>query len=195
MIAVKRWGRHGIVLLYGAANLLGTGGAALAEPHSGPGVFGGLAAHQGEVKLATGGTSGFLSSGLEGGAEYQQVVSRDWSLVGFAQTSAETVAGDAGKSYALASHTIAGAEARYWEGPKYVGLHLGGYAEALAAKSKAGAKDTQAYGWGLGLSWGWEGDGGWFAAGQLDLAEVAYSNATHALTGIRVHLGYRWRRE
>jgi hypothetical protein len=177
------------------AGLLGSAGNAKADPRSGAAVFGGIAVHQGYVKTAGGRASGFLSSGLDAGAEVQQVLGREWSVAGFAQTSAESVAGDAARTYSLASHGILGGEARYWEGAKYVGVHLGAYSEALAAKSGSGAKDTQAVGWGLGLSWGWEGDSGWFAAGQLDLAEVAYTNAVHTLTGIRAHVGYRWKRE
>jgi hypothetical protein len=178
-------------VLAALAVVLAMPGAASADPHAGVGVFAGLAAHNGDVALANGGASGFLSAGLDLGGEYQWVLSREFTLAALAQTSAESVSGDAAKTYTFATHNILAPELRYWNGAKFVAIHAGAYAEALTDKS---GKLTQATGWGLGLAGGWEGEAGWFWEAQLDLAQVAYVNAVHGLTGARVHVGYRWGR-
>jgi len=166
-----------------------------AEPQAGFGVLGGLAEHYGQVQLKDGGYSGFASNGLSAGAEYQWLLRPDWTLVGFAQASVESVSGAAADLYVSTSHPFAGIEVRYWDGAKFVGAHAGAFSELLTAKSGAGTSDTQANGMALGVVGGWEGSRGWFAVGQADLAEVAFRNAVHGLTGLRIGLGYRWRRE
>ncbi len=179
-------------LLFAIAALL-VPALALADPHTGVGLFGGLAVHKGNVQLADGEVFGFTSSGPDAGIEYQRVLTPELSLAGFAEGSLERVDGDASQFYGGASHGVLGIQLRYWEGAKWVGAHVGAYSEALAAKSGSGATDTQASGWGGGLAGGWEGDSGWLVMGRVDLAQVAYTNAVHGLTGIRLIVGYRWR--
>ena len=180
--------------LLGAAALLGPT-LARADPHSGLGLMGGFVAHKGNVQVADGEVFGFTSSGLDAGVEYQRVLTPEFSLVGFAAGSLESVGGDASQLYSTAGHGYLGVQLRYWEGGKFVGAQVGAYSEVLLPKPGAGATQTQASGWGVGVAGGFENGNGWFLAGQVDLAQVAYTNAVHGLTGVRLNIGYRFRQD
>jgi hypothetical protein len=166
-----------------------------ADPQQGPALIGGVAIHKGDVVVANSQVTDFVSGGLSVGVEYQWVLSPEFTWATYGQTSVEAIDGSAAKSYEATFHNALGAEFRYWEGSKYVGVHGAAYQEAMLAKSGTGAKNTQAPGWALGLTGGWEGNSGWLVTLQVDLAQVTYTNAVHGLTGIRAGIGYRWKQQ
>jgi hypothetical protein len=186
---------HRVILVLGCAALL-TGLfplAAQCEPMKGFGAFVGLASHSGSVDYNSGGSSSFKSSGLSLGVDYQFPLNQTLSINPFLMSSSESVGGDAGESYTSTGHGILGVELRYWAERFFVGAHIGNYSEVLIATSGSGASDTSASAIGFGVTGGWQNDDGVFVAAQVDRADFKYSNATHDTTGLRLHIGYRWK--
>lgn len=174
--------------------LLGASAQALAEqPANGLGAFGGISSHS----MSQSGTNmDYSSSGLSLGIDYQFGLADSFSLNPFLMSAGESVSG--GITNTTAGHAILGVEGRYWIDKEYfLGAHIGSYSEAL--QSNSSNVSTSASGGGAGLTAGWENnskDGkfdGIFVAAQIDNAKIRYNNSDVGLTGLRLHIGYRWK--
>lgn len=175
--------------------LLGASAQAQAErPANGLGLFGGLASHT--MSPQNSAAADYSSSGVSLGLDYQFGLVDSFSLNPFLISAGERVSG--GISNATAGHAILGIEGRYWINSEYfLGAHVGSYSEVLQANSSN--VSTSASGGGLGLTAGWENDSkasafdGMFVAIQLDKAKIRYDNTDVQLSGLRLHVGYRWK--
>jgi hypothetical protein len=176
-----------------ATLVLFSAGSAWAEPKNGFGLFGGFASHSAEGTFlpAFGGTSfSYSSSGLSGGVDYQFAISPSLSINPFLVSSAEGTSGDL-LADTTAGHGIFGVGLRYWPGDVFFGAHVGSYSEALTGSGRSST--TSASGTGVGFSVGWESPDGLMMFGQYDTFSVSYSDADVDLTGLRLHIGYRWK--
>lgn len=164
-------------------------GIALAEPKSGFSLNAGLASH---TMTPPGGGTSYSSSGLSLGLDYQIALAKHFSLNPFLMTSAESrsVSG----VNASVGHGILGLQLRYWAGNMFFGGHVGSYSEAQTVTVGSVSVTTSGSGGGAGLVAGWENpNGGFYAMGQLDSANIQYSNSEVNLAGFRLSLGYRWK--
>lgn len=163
------------------------------QPANGFALFGGLSSHA-MYPQNTG--ADYASSGASLGIDYQFGLADSFSLNPFLMSAGERVSG--GISGATAGHGILGVEARYWINNEYfLGGHIGSYSEIL--QSNSSNVSTSASGGGLGLTVGWENNArssafdGIFVALQADKAKIRYDNTDVRLSGLRLHIGYRWK--
>jgi hypothetical protein len=175
--------------------LLGTSAQAQAEqPANGFGLFGGISSHS--MTPQNSAAADYSSSGVSLGIDYQFGLADSFSLNPFLMSAGERVSG--GISDATSGHGILGVEGRYWINSEYfLGAHVGSYSEVL--QSNSSNVSTSASGGGFGLTVGWENNsrtsafGGIFVALQVDKAKIHYDNADVGLSGLRMHIGYRWK--
>lgn len=176
---------HAIILFAASANL------AHAQAQNGFGLNIGVANHSMDGTGAPGNYPiSYASSGVSLGLDYQFAISDSFSLSPFLMSSSESVSGDLNPG-TTTGHGIAGLEARYWFGDKFVGAHVASYSEVLL-NSSGNSKNITGTGTGGGLVVGWE-PSRWSVTGQIDSPNLTYSDANIKLTGIRVNVGYRWK--
>ena len=164
-----------------------------ARPESGFGLFGGFASHSADgtftIPPFTGINFSYSSSGLSIGIDYQIAMGENISFSPFLVSSSEGTSGDLA-SGVDAGHGILGIQLRYWMEDLFLGGHFGNYSEVL---SGGPGGDNSASGFGFGFIVGLEQESGLFFSGQYDTFTVNYSDADVDLTGIRLHIGYRWK--
>lgn len=162
-------------------------GLAQANPQNGFGLNAGLSSSN---MTPQNGSSTYSSSGLSLGADYQFALSDQLSLSPFLMTSGES----SSVSNVSVGHGILGLQLRYWVGNMFFGGHLASYSEVQTLTIGAVTVSTSGAGGGAGLVAGWENpNGGFFAMGQLDSANIHFSNSDTKLSGFRLSVGYRWK--
>jgi hypothetical protein len=160
---------------------------AAAEPRNGFGLDAGMASFN---MTPQSGTTTYSSSGLSLGMDYQIALSKRFSLSPFLMTSGEA----SSVSNVTIGHGILGLQLRYWAGNVFFGGHIGSYSEVQTATIGSVTVSASGSGGGAGLVAGWENpNGGFFAMGQLDSANISYSTGDTKLAGFRLSLGYRWK--
>lgn len=163
-------------------------GSAVADPRSGFGLNAGSASY---TMTPQSGTS-YSTSGLSLGMDYQIAVAKRFSINPFLMTSAES-RNVSGISVSV-GHGIAGLQLRYWAGNMFLGGHLGNYSEVQSYTVGTSTVSLSRSGGGAGLVAGWENpNGGFYAMGQLDSANIKDSSSEVSLSGLRLSLGYRWK--
>lgn len=163
------------------------------QPANGFGLYGGVSSHS---MTPSGATADYSSSGLSLGIDYQFGLADSFSLNPFLMSAGEKVSGSITDS--TAGHGILGVEGRYWISSEYfLGAHIGSYSEVL--QSNSSNVSSSASGGGYGLTAGWENGSkgssfdGIFVALQLDKAKIRYDGSDVNLSGLRLHIGYRWK--
>lgn len=163
------------------------------QPANGFGLFGGVSSHSMSPSNAS---ADYSSSGLSLGIDYQFGLTDSFSLNPFLMSAGENVSG--GITNSTAGHGILGVEGRYWINSEYfLGAHIGSYSEVL--QSNSSNVSTSASGGGLGLTAGWENNSkggnfdGVFVVLQVDKAKIRYDGNDVGLSGLRLHIGYRWK--
>lgn len=166
------------------------------QPGNGFGLFAGISSHSMHPEPQVGTAPDYSSSGVSLGIDYQFGLGESFSLNPFLMSAGERVSG--GITDSTSGHGILGIEARYWLNNEYfLGAHIGSYSEVL--QSNSSNVSTSASGGGFGVTAGWENNsrdstfGGMFVALQLDKAKIRYDNADVGLSGLRLHIGYRWK--
>ena len=161
---------------------------AIAEPQNGFGLDAGMARYN--MTPQSGGAT-YSSAGLSLGLDYQFALSRQFSLNPFLMTSGES----SSVSNVTINHGIAGLELRYWtDSNLFFGAHLASYSEVQTLTVGALTLSASGSGTGVGLVAGWENpQGGFFAMGQVDGADINYSGNVTKMSGMRLSIGYRWK--
>ena len=181
-----------VVLLTG---LLIYSGSTFAAPENGFGLYGGFASHSSDGVITAGAPTGtefeFSSSGLSIGIDYQFALGDSFSISPFLVSSSESFTDETGIFVENdgGSHGIIGVQFRLWFEDVFVGAHVGNYSEVI----RFSTSDVTSDGPGFGVIAGWEGERGLFFSAQYDQASLEASDADIDLTGIRLHIGYRWK--
>ncbi len=195
-----------IICLNALMLLLIAAGNAFAAPESGFGLNAGMTSNRMSGTASPAGTAySYSSSGLSVGMDYQFALSDSFSINPiFMISSGESLTStlQAGTMFSgaqppdSAGHGIFGLQLRYWIDDFFIGGHVGSYAEFLSSTNSNTNTSTTTVGEGIGrgLVLGWAPSSSkWFLMGQIDTANIGYTNANVKLTGTRVSIGYRWK--
>jgi hypothetical protein len=162
-------------------------GTAVAEPKNGFSLNAGSASH---TMTPQGSSTSYSTSGLSLGMDYQIALANRFSVNPFLMTSGEST----NVSGLTAAHGILALQLRYWAGNMFFGGHVGNYSEVQTLTVGPISVTSSGTGGGAGLVAGWENpNGGFYAMGQLDSANIKYSTAETKLAGFRLSVGYRWK--
>lgn len=177
-------------LFLGLIGLAITFQSAWAKPNQGLALYGGIASHTMSGTI-TGGTSiEASSSGLSLGLDYQLPVTEDISINFFLLSSSESYSSTPSAGWSSSGHAIFGVQTRFWIDEYFVGGHLGSYTEVVT--DATGSFSSGGNGSGFGITGGWENANGLSITAQYDMATISYSDVEFDMTGIRVHVGWRF---
>jgi len=173
--------------------MLVSGHAEAESPANGFGLFGGVVRYSMTAKSIVDGSSYDSSGvGVTLGLDYQFSLNDNISINPFAMSTSENPSGHlAGYNVDRVGHGILGVQGRYWmQDQIFIGADIGLYSEGYNIRDDY----TRASGDGYGLAVGWESKiSGLIASVRYDRATVGYSNVDVELSGIRLHVGYRWK--
>ena len=167
-------------------------GSAWADAKSGFGLGGGFASHTGKD------SDGFeySSAGLSIVLDYQIALGDSFSINPMLESSGEKVSPKDSTvtcSNCTVGHGILALEARVWVNNVFFGVHGGRYTEVRTVTVGPLSASITGSGSGGGAVIGYEADGGVFVALQGDSANITFDTFTTKLTGVRLHVGYRWK--
>lgn len=194
MLSTKRLSLALAAVIIGAI----TSVPAMGEARSGFSLFGGYAAHHGQIDFVDPGRAriNYDSQGYSIGVDYQHSI---WGVLSLGIVLSGTME-DSEDLKGTIGHGLLALQFRGWAGEGFfAGFHVGLYSLAFDVPDVA-PRQLSGNGTGYGLVVGWEWQN-WTLTVQVDdfripkfeqspgLSEV---NASAEITGGRLHLGYRW---